>query len=72
MHSSRASEAMIAVRLPTMLCDFNYQKSNTVGETMPSISETMRWTCLTILELKENKINNTSYMCGGVLLLLFF
>lgn len=64
MHSSRASEAMIAVRLPTTLRHFNYQKSNMVGETMPSISETRCWTCLAILELKENKIYNTGYVWG--------
>lgn len=41
MNLSFASEDMIAVSFPTMLCNFNYQKSNMVGETMPSISETM-------------------------------
>lgn len=39
MHSSCASEDMIAVNFPTMLSNFNYQKSNSVDKPMPSISK---------------------------------
>jgi len=51
MHSLFASEDMIAVSFPTMLCNFNYQKSTTVGETMSSLSETTHSTWLAILQL---------------------
>lgn len=41
MRSSFASEDMIAENFPTMLSNFNYQKSNAVDKPMPSISQKM-------------------------------